>query len=363
MLLSIALHELGHYIPAKRFGLSVPEFSVGFGPKLFSKKKNGVLYSLRFIPLGGFIKIQGMYPPGKGGSKLVQSARKISQDEILDSNSKPFYSLTSGKKIIILFGGPLMNLFVAAIALLLAVSVLGLPSSTTKIIAVESCLKNCNIFSQKILPEDQILAINNKKVNNWTEFKTELAKSNNSTIELKRGTNLMKIQSTSTTQYGEALVTEVVLERVEPSKVLSKIGVLTLSSLKAYLTLPVTLGKKIQGEGKSPATGVLGTAAISQRILDKDNTVQWKFTLILLLLALVNIALFVLNMLPLPPLDGGHIALALVDSTIKQIAKIRKVSAPPQLDTAKTLPLAYGVAATFALLSIYVAVQDIIIYL
>jgi len=363
LLVSIALHELGHYIPAKRFGLTVPEFSVGFGPKVFSRKKNGVLYSLRAIPIGGFIKIQGMYPPGKGGSKLAQSARKISQDEISDTNSKPFYSLTPGKKIIILFGGPLMNLFVASIALLLAVSVLGLPSSTTKIETVESCFKNCNVFSQKFLPEDQIIAINSNKITNWTEFKTKLAQSNKSTIQVQRGSKVIEIDSVRTSQYGEVLVTEVVLERVEPSKVLSKIGVLTLSSLKAYLTLPVTLGKKIQGEGKAPATGVLGTAAISQRILDKDNTIQWKLTLMLLLLALVNIALFVLNMLPLPPLDGGHIALALLDGTRERFAKLRKVNVPQQLDTARTLPLAYGVAATFTLLSIYVAVQDILIYL
>ena len=361
--MSIALHELGHYIPAKKFGLTVPEFSVGFGPKVLSRKRNGVLYSLRLIPIGGYLKIQGMYPPGKGGSKLVQSARKISQEEILDTKSKPFYSLTPGKKITILIAGPLMNLFVAAIALLLAVSVLGLPSSTTKIASVESCFKDCNIFSQTILPQDQIIAINNTKITNWSDFKAQLAKSKKSTIELQRGTTLIEIESTRTTQYGETLETEVVLERVEPSKVLSKIGVLTLSSLKAYLSLPVTLGKKIQGEGTAPATGVLGTAAISQRILDKDNSIQWKLTLMLLLLALVNIALFVLNMLPLPPLDGGHIALAVLDGLREQFAKIRKTSVPPQLDTARTLPVAYGVAATFALLSIYVAVQDIIIYL
>jgi membrane-associated protease RseP (regulator of RpoE activity) len=115
----------------------------------------------------------------------------------------------------------------------------------------------------------------------------------------------------------------------------------------------------MQKSDQLPATGVIGSAKITQNIVENENSVHWKITLILLLIALINIALFVLNLLPIPPLDGGHIALALIDGSRKGLAKIRKKVTPPDLDTARTLPFAYGVALTFALLSIYIAIQDI----
>ena len=359
-MISITLHELGHYIPAKRFGLKVPEFSVGFGPRIYSKKVSDLNIVIRALPIGGFVRILGMYPPGKGGSNLAIKAREISREEVKNQKGTPYYKLTTGKKITVLAAGPLMNLFVAAIALLLAVSVLGLPSNTNKISKITQCEKVCLKTTTPLFENDKVVAVNNTSVKNWEEVLKEVSSRNDSSLLIERGESKLLVKVRKVEGAGIKLNPEQILERSEPSTVLSKIGILSASSFKAYLSIPKNLAEKLmQKSDQLPATGVIGSAKITQNIVENENSVQWKITLILLLIALINIALFVLNLLPIPPLDGGHIALALIDGSRKGLAKIRKKVTPPDLDTARTLPFAYGVALTFALLSIYIAIQDI----
>src|SRR6478752_4613321 len=122
---SIGLHELGHMIPAKKFGVRVSQYFVGFGPTLWSRQGKETEYGVKAIPLGGFVRLVGMIPPeqavkpvksrGRIG-RIIADARSASVDEVLDGEDyRAFYHLTWWRKVIVMFGGPFVNLVIAIV--------------------------------------------------------------------------------------------------------------------------------------------------------------------------------------------------------------------------------------------------------
>ena len=122
---SIGLHEVGHLVPAKRFGVKVSQYMIGFGPTIWSRKFGETQYGFKAIPLGGYISMAGMYPPAKAGGKartastgifntLVQDARDGNAIDAADED-RVFYKLAPWKRIIIMLGGPTMNLLIAIV--------------------------------------------------------------------------------------------------------------------------------------------------------------------------------------------------------------------------------------------------------
>ena len=122
---SIGLHEVGHLLPAKLFGVKVTQYMIGFGKTLWSKRKGETEYGLKLIPLGGYVAMTGMFPPAKPGEKardastgfldsMAQDAREASAETIDEGEDRrTFYRLPVWKKIIIMLGGPFMNLVLA----------------------------------------------------------------------------------------------------------------------------------------------------------------------------------------------------------------------------------------------------------
>ena len=112
--LSIALHEVGHLVPAKRFGVRVTQYMVGFGPTVWSRRRGETEYGLKAIPLGGYIRMIGMFPPKPGdapGTIRATSTGRFSQ--LADDENRVFYRLSTPKKVAVMLGGPLMNLLIA----------------------------------------------------------------------------------------------------------------------------------------------------------------------------------------------------------------------------------------------------------
>ena len=140
LLLSIALHEIGHMVPAKKFGVKVTQYMVGFGPTLWSRKRGDTEYGLKAIPLGGYIRMIGMVPPRTDGSRsrwprrlaiAVEDFRSASRSEVVDAADEPrqFYRLTPGKKMIVMLGGPTMNLIIYLILTVLLFTIVGKPQT------------------------------------------------------------------------------------------------------------------------------------------------------------------------------------------------------------------------------------------
>src|SRR5690606_19342653 len=141
---SIALHELGHLLPAKKFGVRVGQYMIGFGPTLWSRMIRGTEYGVKLLPIGGYISMAGMYPPapreaaraaagsaGRAGggffATMVQDAR-AANDETLQGDDDPatFYRLPVYKRVIIMLGGPIMNLLLAIVLFTIVFSGIGL---------------------------------------------------------------------------------------------------------------------------------------------------------------------------------------------------------------------------------------------
>ena len=173
LIISIALHEYGHMAFAQRYKVKVIEFMVGFGPILYSRvNKKGVKVGVRAIPLGGFIRMAGMFPPQ---SKLYSEEESIN----LGKQELEFYKIHPIKKIIIMFAGPAANLFLSFIFLAIAILLVGVPTPSSTIAEIPSCLPQVTKDSICVTPPskeagllkgDRLLSINYEKINKWEDL-------------------------------------------------------------------------------------------------------------------------------------------------------------------------------------------------
>src|SRR4051812_32168917 len=139
LLLSIALHEVGHMVPAKKFGVKVTQYMVGFGPTVWSRRRGDTQYGIKAIPLGGYIRMIGMVPPREDGrrsrwprrmSTAIEDFRRVSRAEVTPADEpRQFYRLTPGKKMIVMLGGPSMNLLIYLVLTLVLLTAMGKPTT------------------------------------------------------------------------------------------------------------------------------------------------------------------------------------------------------------------------------------------
>ena len=202
---SIALHEIGHLVPAKKFGLRVPQYMVGFGPTVWSTKRGETEYGVKAIPLGGYIRMIGMFPPRPGDdpgqlrvsstgrmSQLVDEARRVSLEEVRPGDEhRVFYRLSVPKKVVIMLGGPTMNLLIGALLFTGIFTLYGLPEQTTTLASVSQCVDvkrasdpsptTCTAdmpvspaAAAGLRPGDRLVSISGKPVESWTDVRTAI---------------------------------------------------------------------------------------------------------------------------------------------------------------------------------------------
>lgn len=427
LLASIGLHELGHLIPAKKFGVKVTQYMIGFGPTLFSRKKGETEYGFKLVPLGGYVRMVGMFPPGKpsadtktetgeqppvgetlpdGNSKtffgsMIGQAREEDQKEIVteEDERRAFYNLAPGKKIVVMMGGPLTNLAIATILFVSIFALFGVPAATTEIKTVTPCFvagepvtapvaENgddvCAEGSVRtpaaaagILPGDRIVAINTKPAASWEDFLTELknAHPGENTVTVVRGGGEVVLPVTlvevpvSQTSDGKRVFLGVspqfALVRTAPSEVPGRLAGVAGQSVKGLLSFPAkigTLAKTVVSDtARDPEgpVGVVGVSRVSGEVAAADVPPSWKFVQILGLVASINLFLFLFNMLPILPLDGGHIVGAVYEAGKRKLAKWRGKPDPGPVDVAQALPIAYAVTGVFILVSLLILYADI----
>ena len=158
---SIGLHEIGHLVPAKRFGVKVTQYMVGFGPTMWSRQRGETEYGVKAIPLGGYIRMVGMYPPAPGADPtmlrasttgrfrtLIDDARQQSLEEVGPADSeRVFYKLPVIQRVVIMLGGPMMNLALAFVLFTIVLSIIGTtvgldgePNVVNRVGAVTACV-------------------------------------------------------------------------------------------------------------------------------------------------------------------------------------------------------------------------------
>ncbi len=406
ILISIALHEVGHMVPAKRFGVKVTQYMVGFGPTLWSKFKGDTEYGVKAIPLGGYIRMIGMIPPARKPARkqtrftqIAQEAREQSLSEITPGDeARVFYKLTTPKKLVVMTGGPLMNLFLAFLIFTVAFVGFGVPAATNQIKTVVACLPNeinlsgeCEnnaTASPAILAGlkdgDIIKSINSIEVSNWGEVGEAIASADTEDFaltpiviqrdgqEISLRAEIVSVIRPATQGVAESQspylgVSPVVkLQRESFDEVFTVMWEITTATGAAIISLPQRVGDLFAaaflGEPRDPEglVGVIGVTRVGGEIAAADLPGSWRFVQLLLLLGAMNMALFLFNMIPLLPLDGGHVAGALYEGARRQLAKLRGKSDPGPADVAKMLPIAYSMASVLIVLALLLIYVDLV---
>jgi membrane-associated protease RseP (regulator of RpoE activity) len=411
LLFSIAWHELGHLSTAKLFGIRVPQYMVGFGPTIWSRHKGETEYGIKAIPMGGYIRMIGMFPPGEDGRiearstspwrGMIEDARSAAYEELKPGDeTRLFYTRKPWKRVIVMFAGPFMNLVLAVAIFLGVMMTFGSPTQTTEVAGVQKCViaqsekrdtcaKNdpeSPAFAAGLREGDKIVAFDGKPVDDWATLSTRIRETiGPATITVERGGTEQVLQATliENTVAKKDEDGEVVPEEFVPAGYLgfaAKTEILPLSfgdsvdrmggmienGAEAIVALPSKvpdLWDAAFGDGErkddSPV-GVVGAARISGEVLNLDVPTTNIVATFLMLLAGFNLSLFLFNMLPLLPLDGGHIAGALWESVRRKIAKVFRRPDPGPFDVAKLMPVAYVVAGIFICFTLLVLVADIV---
>ena len=168
LVISIALHEVGHLLPAKLFGVRVSQYMIGFGPTLWSRRKGETEYGVKAIPLGGYVAMSGMYPPARPGGKpreastgffqsMIEDARAANQQTVVTGEEhRTFYNLPILKRIVIMLGGPFMNLVITVVLFGVVLCGFGVQQPSTTIGAVSECLLPATSERTECLPGDPL---------------------------------------------------------------------------------------------------------------------------------------------------------------------------------------------------------------
>lgn len=411
ILFSIGLHEMGHLLPAKKFGVKVTEYFVGFGPVLWSTRRGETDYGVKAIPFGGYVRMIGMFPPRADGTMrpsstgrlgmLIEQARAESESDVLteDDRRRTFYNLTVPKKLVVMSGGPFMNLVLAFVLFGIMFVGFGLPAPSLKVANVTACAPTSATddgtcapgdapsaaAAAGIKPGDTIVAIGSTGVTSWADFTNTLkaAGPGATTVTVVRDGQTQVLPITLTLTPRPVIVdgadtgqTELrpflgvgptfELQPQPVTAVPAQVWNLTVRSASALVSFPAKLvgvsKAAFGGEQRDPngPIGVVGASRISGDVAAADLPGTWKAAQLIGLIASINLFLFLFNLIPLLPLDGGHIAGALYEGGRRQVAKWRGKPDPGPVDVAKALPVAYAVATLLIAVSVLLIYADIV---
>lgn len=423
---SIALHELGHLWPAKKFGVRVGQYMIGFGPTIWSRRIGETEYGVKALPIGGYISMAGMYPhspkqlaaaaaagtSGRAGggffATMVQDAR-AANDETLQGggeDDRVFYKLPVWQRVIIMLGGPVMNLLFAIVLFSVLISGIGVQTATTTVSSVSECIipagedrTECEASDPAapaaaagIRPGDVIVAVDGESVETFAAaaalIQASPGRSISVTIERDGAEQTLAltpvaVEQPVTDERGQAVLDE----NGDPQT--HEVGIAGIRQEVAYLRQPIWVGPQtavenvgavagiiwqlpvkvwetgatlITGEDRDPdgPLSIVGAGVIAGEVAAADAPVLNRISGFLSLLASLNIALFVFNLIPLLPLDGGHIAVALWDGIKRVWAKLFRRPPPKPVDATKLVPVTFVVVVALIAMGAVLILADII---
>jgi regulator of sigma E protease len=298
----IFAHELGHFLVAKRAGVGVLKFSLGFGPRIVGRKIGETEYLLSLIPLGGYVKLLGE-----------------STDEALSAEDerRSFLKQTVWKRIAIVAAGPLFNILLAVL-IFTVVNMIGLPSLTTEIGSLQP---GSAAMEAGLKAGDRILEMDGQAVRKWDEISKLIGRSRGTPLKLtvQRDGNpvaitviprLMKTpnvfgETVESYKIGISPSPQTVIERQNP---LSAVGTAFMQTWTVSKLTVVSVVKMFQGAVSPKSLG--GPILIAQIA---GTQVKEGIIPFILFMALLSINLAILNILPIPVLDGGHLLFYLIE--------------------------------------------------
>lgn len=382
IMVTIALHEWGHMRSALACGMKVRRFYVGFGPTVVKWNRKGIEYGFKAVPLGGFCDIAGM----------------TAMDEI-DEDERPYAMVYKPwwQRIFVLSGGVLMNILVGLVVLYAVAVTAGLPdpdADYTPTVAKTACVPASQIDAQTlsdctgagpaaeagIREGDRITAVNGEAVASFVDLRAKLYEMPGQTADLtvERGTEVLHIDVpvTSVTrlnQAGETVTVGAIGVTSEPVDVMRSYGPLdgigatvrfSGSMLSATLQGLASFPGKIPGvvasifgaeRDQEGPMSVVGASRVGGELVERS---QW--TMFLMMLASLNFFLALFNLVPLPPLDGGHIAVVIYEKIRDFIRGLRGIAPGQPTDYTKLMPITYVMSAVLLGIGAIVIIADVV---
>ncbi len=309
----IFFHELGHFVVAKAFGVGVEKFSLGFGPKVLGKTVGRTEYRLSAIPLGGYVKMVGEQP-----------------DEELDPADIPF-SFTHkpvSQRILIVASGPVFNFFLAILIFFGIFWSTGLMMLQPVIGEVKA---GYPAESAGIISGDKILSINGSPISNWSEMAEMIINSDGSALDFTmerdgRHLNFSVIPADDMMEniFGEKQHRYIIGVSSTGDVITKKLGMVdafTESLNRTYLICKLTVLSVVKVfQGSIPAKTIGGPILIAQMA---GEQVEQGIVNLLAFIALISVNLGILNLLPVPVLDGGHILFFSIEAIIRRPVSIK----------------------------------------
>jgi regulator of sigma E protease len=333
----VLIHELGHFLIAKKFGIKVEEFGYGFPPRLFGKKIGETLYSFNLLPIGGFVKLYGEDEAGGGSLKKSQT-----HEHSHDLN-RAFFAKPAWQKALVVFAGVVMNFVLAVVIISYLFTVKGVAVPTEHIRIVE-VVEGSPAARAGIREGDEALSINGKKLTEPKEFIDLTKKSAGKPLklEVKRGDQLLDLTLTprTVTPDGEGPL-GVAINNIEVKKYAWYEAPFygTLEAFKFSWMILSGIGGilfNLVSRGQAP-TDVAGPVGVAQLV---GQAVGISYEAVLWVAALLSLNLAVVNVLPIPALDGGRLFFILIEMVFR-----KKVSAKYE-----TMAHAVGLAVLLALI-------------
>ena len=362
LLLSVMVHEFGHYLTARRYGMWVSEFFVGFGRKIWSVQRGETEFGVKAIPAGGYCKIEGMSP----------------SDELpVGEEDRAFYKASSAKKLVVLGAGSFLHFVIGFVLLFTLFAGIG----TNQVLPViNQVVPNSAAEAAGVQPGDEILSINGKRVTEWNKDVEVIRQSKGEELTLVLDRNGQEISITAaarltdidgTKRYVLGIVNDVGLKRSGLWVSLKNSAIVTKSflteSVKSLAKLPEKVpalwGATVRGEERDAngLVGVVGVARVSGEAVGSEKlTPMERLATFVLIVASLNIFVGIFNLLPILPLDGGHMAVAIADEIRAFFARLRGRPRPAPIDVTVLTPVTMVVFVILASLTLLLLVADVI---
>lgn len=371
------VHEFGHYIFAKKFGMKVTEFFLGFGQRIWSTVRGETEFGIKAIPAGGYCRIEGM---------TVHDRMAVGEE------SRAFVIASTPKKLIVLGAGSFNHFILGFLMLIIMLAGIGAQSMSSTIKEIVPCVSattSCSP-SDPVSPAvkaglkagDNVIAINGKATTSNNFSKDLQAIRNHSgqefTFTVKRGADTLDLKVTPTDRTIQGykysfvgFVAEQAIYRQPIFEAIKDSGSITWymikESFKSLFKLPSMIPSLVRetfgNEARDPngPVGIVGVARASGDIAS-SNTLPFnnQIAIFLMMVASLNIFVGIFNLLPLLPLDGGHMAVAIADAIRYRYARIRGREKPAPIDINRLTPITIVVFAVLVALTVLLLIADIV---
>jgi membrane-associated protease RseP (regulator of RpoE activity) len=362
LLLSVMVHEFGHFVTARRYGMWVSEFFVGFGKRIWSVQRGETEFGVKAIPAGGYCRIEGMSP---------NDAMPEGEED------RAFYKASSGKKLIVLGAGSFLHFVLGYLLLFVLFAGVG----TNQVLPIiGEVVSNSAAQSAGIQVGDEVTSINGVEVTTWYKDVEVIRNSQGKELTLGLLRDGQNITITATPRLTDIDGTERYVLGIVNTTGLKRSGVVESASnsfkvTKSFLSesvkslaklpekIPALWGATVRGEERDAngLVGVVGVARVSGEAVGSDKlTPMERLATFLLIVASLNIFVGIFNLLPILPLDGGHMAVAIADEIRAFLARLRGRPRPAPIDVTVLTPITMVVFVVLACLTLLLLVADVI---